>query len=151
MAKKYLTSITLILFAVATLFGQTNKNIPFKIAKNYFVNNTFKNGELKSLKILTAEKFAQYIGMATVMGIDGKPTDIDFTKQFVIVVINDLTNNSTTLIPEKLELIGKNHLNFTFKTIIGEETTATFRPFTMIIVDKKYRKSKIELTTYSVL
>ena len=41
--------------------------------------------------------------MATVMGANGKPTPIDFNKQFVIAVINNETDISTSFTPIKLE------------------------------------------------
>ena len=37
-------------------------------------------------KITTEEEFNKLFGMATIMGKDGKPTAIDFTKQFVLGV-----------------------------------------------------------------
>ena len=52
--------------------------IAFEIAKNYFFKN---NQEIPSSpKITTAEEFGKLFGMATTMGEDGKPTEIDFTK-----------------------------------------------------------------------
>lgn len=130
---------------------QKQKEIPFQVAQNYFVNNSYKQGELSSYKISNALEFEKFIGMATIQGEKGKPTIIDFTKQFVIVVINEVTNVQTELIPEKLILFGKKKLKFVYKTIQGEQTNFMMQPFTMIIVDKKYKNFKIELETYAVL
>lgn len=137
--------------AVTSSFGQNKSNIPFKLANNYFVNNTFKRSDITGNKILSAIKFAEIFSMATVMGNDGKPTSIDFTKQFVIVVIDEVTDFNTTLIPEKLVKISNKKLNFEFETKIGEKQTMTTRPFIIIIVAKKYKNYKIGLTTRSVL
>ncbi len=130
---------------------QKQKEIPFQVAQNYFVNNSYKQGELSSFKFSNALEFEKFIGMATIQGEKGQPTIIDFTKQFVIIVINDITNVQTELIPEKLILFGKKKLKFVYKTIQGEQTTFMMQPFTMIIVDKKYKNFKIELETYAVL
>jgi hypothetical protein len=115
------------------------------------VKNTYKNGDVKGHKIVTEKEFTATMGMGTVMGAGGRPTVIDFTKQFVIIVINDETDVMTTLLPEKLELLGKKKLLFTFETKLGEKSTMTMRPFTMVIVDKKYKNRKIELATHAVL
>ena len=149
--KRLLTLIFVLFLAINTAFAQTSRNIPFKIAERYFVKNTYKNGDVKGYKILTEKEFTDIMGMGTVMGADGRPTAIDFKKQFVIIVINDETDVMTNLVPEKLELLGKKKLLFTFETKLGEKSTMTMRPFTMVIVDKKYKNRKIELATHAVL
>ncbi len=145
------TIFFLLLLAINTAFAQTSRNVPFKIAERYFVKNTYKNGDIKGYKILPEKEFTATMGMATVLGADGRPTAIDFKKQFVIIVINDETDVMTTLVPEKLELLGKKKLLFTFETKLGEKSSMTMRPFTMVIVDKKYKNRKIELATHAVL
>jgi hypothetical protein len=149
--QKVLFNIMILLFIVNYSIGQNKKDISFRVAKNYFVKNTYQKSDLNSPKIVTAEKFDQLFGMATIMGANGKPTSIDFTKEFVIVVINDETDRTTELIPEKLEKISPKKLNFTFETKIGEQQSSYMLPCTIIIVDRKYRKFKINLTTHSVL
>lgn len=143
--------IMILLLIITSSIGQNKKEINFRIAKNYFVKNTFQKSDLNSPKIVTAEKFDQLFGMATFMGTDGNPTSIDFIKEFVIVIINNETNRATELIPDKLEKISAKKLNFTFETKIGEQQSSTMTPNLIIIVDKKYRKFKIDLTTHSVL
>ncbi len=148
MKNKISTFIMLTVFAVTSSFGQNKSTIPFKLAKNYFVNNTFKKSDLTGNKILSAKKFNEIFSMATAMGNAGKPTSIDFTKQFVIVVIYEITDFNTVLIPEKLVKISNNKLNFEFETNIGEKQTMTIRPFIIIIVDKKYKNYNIGLTAH---
>ena len=137
----------LAVFAVTTSFGQNRSTVPFKVATNYFVNNTFNKSDITGNKILSAEKFAEVFSMAPVMGNNGRPTHIDFTKQFVIVVIDEVTDFDTELLPRKLVKISNKKLIFEFERKIGEKQTMTTRPFIIIIVDKKYRNYKIELTT----
>ena len=72
--------------------------IAFEVAKNYFFKN---NQEIPSSpKITTAEEFGKLFGMATTMGEDGKPTEIDFTKQFVLAIVLPVTNLATEITSE---------------------------------------------------
>ena len=54
------------------------KDVSYILAANYFVKNTVN--QLDNPKIETAEKFNEIFGMATTMGKEGKPTEIDFSK-----------------------------------------------------------------------
>lgn len=146
MKKLQQTILAFIFLAISSISAQTKKEVPFVVAKNYFVNNTFKKGDIKGNKILTSKEFEKNIGMATTMGEDGKPTTIDFTKQFVIIVVNENTDIVTNLNPNKLTINGKKRLKFAYRKDVGEKTTYTMTPFTMIIVDRKYKDYKIELS-----
>lgn len=126
-----------------TVSAQVKKIIPFQTAKNYFVNNTFKVEDLKSPKITSALEFEKIFGMAAHMGADGIPTKIDFTKQFVIAVINHETDFNWSIEPISLELLKSKKIKFTYKSIIGDKMTYTIIPFTFIIVDRKYKDYKI--------
>ena len=81
--------------------GEASNEVAFEVAKNYF----FKNDQEipASPKITTAEEFGKLFGMATTMGNDGKPTEIDFTKQFVLAIILPVTNLATEITPDRLE------------------------------------------------
>ena len=69
--------------AAAPVESEENSNeVAFEVAKNYFFKNDHEIPA--SPKITTAEEFGKLFGMATTMGKDGKPTEIDFTKQFVL-------------------------------------------------------------------
>ena len=57
--------------------GENSNEVAFEVAKNYFFKN---NQEIPSSpKITTSEEFGKLFGMATTMGKEGKPTEIDFT------------------------------------------------------------------------
>ena len=91
--------------AVAPAEGDEASNeVAFEVAKNYF----FKNDQEipASPKITTAEEFGKLFGMATTMGKDGKPTEIDFTKQFVLAIVLSVTNLATEITPNRLEKKG---------------------------------------------
>lgn len=109
-------------------------DIAFTVAKNYFVNNTVKN--LDNPKIETADKFNEIFGMATTMGNDGKPTQIDFQKKYVIAVILPETDLMTTVEPIRLQKDAKGNITLLYKKTLGQKQTYTTRPGFQIIVDK---------------
>ena len=80
---------------------EASNEVAFEVAKNYF----FKNDQEipASPKITTAEDFGKLFGMATTMGEEGKPTEIDFTKQFVLAIVLPVTNLATEINPTRLE------------------------------------------------
>lgn len=109
-------------------------DIPFVVAKNYFVKNTVT--AIENPKIETAEKFAEIFGMATTMSKDGKPTPIDFTQQNVLTVILPKTDMSTTITPISLQKNEKGDIVLSYKIIVGEKQTYFIKPNFIIIVDK---------------
>lgn len=111
--------------------------VPYTVASNYFVKNTFKQGMLKNAKIESQQAFDQFFGAAPVMGDAGKPTAIDFSKQYAIAVIPAATNNATTLNATSLKQSGKN-ITLTYSYKEGAKQTYTSQPFLLLVVDKKY-------------
>lgn len=109
-------------------------DIAFTVAQNYFVKNTVKN--LEDPKIETAEKFNEIFGMATTMGKDGKPTEIDFKKQYVIAVILAETDVMTTVKPVRLQKDEQGKITLLYKTSVGQKQSFSTRPSLEIIVDK---------------
>jgi len=110
-------------------------NISFTLAKNYFVKNTVE--KLDNPKIQTSEQFNEIFGMATKMGKDGKPTEIDFKKQYVIAVIFPLTDLSTNINPISLFKNSKNEMTLNYKFVVGQKQSFTIRPYFAIIINKK--------------
>lgn len=127
------------------LSAQTSKEIPFTLAKGYFVKNTFSKKELRNPKITDQNTFDHIFGMATVMGEDGKPTPIDFHKIFVIAVIEAKTDLNTSIAPLSLKKIKKRTLLFSYKVKTGIPLSYTIRPCLLILVDKSYQDKKIIL------
>ena len=107
--------------------------IDFKTAENYFVKNTVEDAVPS--KITTQEEFDKYFGMATTMGDQGKPTPIDFNKEFVIIVDHNSTEKKVEISPIGLNKNEKN-LTFTYKLTENGDNGFTTRPFLMIIVNK---------------
>lgn len=110
-------------------------DISFTLVKNYFVKNTVE--KLDNPKIETAEKFNEIFGMATTMGKDVKPTEIDFKKQNVIAVILPETDLSTNINPISLMKNTKNEITLNYKSVVGQRQSFTTRPNFAIIIDKK--------------
>ncbi|MFN8310394.1 MAG: hypothetical protein U0T73_10570 [Chitinophagales bacterium] len=144
--------ITILLFVLAFIGVKAQNRTPveFQRASNYFVKNTYRDAPLKVLKFTDAKKFKAVFGMATVMGKNGAPTPIDFSKQMVIAIIGSTTDAPTEFLPEKLEKNTKRMLFFEFETKIGEKSTAQFRPALLILVDKAYAPYKLQFSTHAV-
>ncbi len=107
--------------------------VDFKTAENYFVKNTVE--EAVPAKITSQEEFDKYFGMATTMGDRGKPTPIDFNKEFVIIVDHNNTEKKVEISPIGLNKNEKN-LTFAYKVTENGDNGFTTHPFLMIIVDK---------------
>jgi hypothetical protein len=110
------------------------QELEFRVARNYFVRNTVT--ELADPRITTAEEFSTIFGMATTMGADGTPTEVDLHREFVIAIILPETNVATEVVPVRLEKDGNGGLTLSYRRSIGAEQTFTTRPFAAIIVDK---------------
>jgi hypothetical protein len=120
-----------------TVSVDSASTIPYTEAQRYFVNNTYKEGQLTNPKITNQDSFNHIFGMGAVMGPDGKPTSIDFATQYAIAVIKPETDVPTTLSVNKLTQNG-NNITLNYKTTSGEKTTYIMQPFLLIIVDKKF-------------
>lgn len=110
------------------------KEVSFRIAEKYFLKNDAPS--LPDPKIDSAEEFQKFFGSATVMGDDGKPTAIDFQRQFVIAVAKPSTNMATELTPVSLVDDGAGTLTLSYKVEEGEEQSHTIRPALVVIVSK---------------
>lgn len=110
------------------------KNIPFVVADKYFLKNTVK--EIGNPKITTKEDFDNLFGAAAIMGSNGLPTEIDFTKQYVIVVTKPETDQDTRLTPVSLQLNEQKKLVFSYSVKTGDKQSFQIKPCLIIIVDK---------------
>ncbi|MCH2228773.1 MAG: hypothetical protein MK105_00415 [Crocinitomicaceae bacterium] len=109
-------------------------DIPFVVAKNYFVKNSIQ--QLDNPKIETQTKFNEIFGIATTMGKDGMATEIDFSKQYVIAVVKPETDLSATIEPVSLKKNEAGEVVFTYSYATGEKQTYSTRPNIAIILDK---------------
>ena len=116
--------------------------VAFEVAKNYFFKNDQVSPEYP--KITTEEEFNNLFGMATTMGENGKPTAIDFTKQFVLAIVLPVTDFATEINPVKVEEKGDSLL-YTYEIKSGEKQSFSIQPVSIIILDKKYENKRIVL------
>ena len=146
-----------VLLAFAVLLGlvacTTNKatsaeksvvssEVPFTVAEHYFFN---KGQDIPvNPKITSEELFKQLFGMATVMGENGKPTKIDFSKQFVLAIVLPVTDINTEITPVKVEEKGDT-LFYHYDVKTGEKQSFSIQPLSIIILDKKYENKEIFL------
>lgn len=113
-------------------------DVPFSEAKNYFVKNTFRDGDLANPKIASQADFDNIFGMATTMGEQGKPSPIDFSKQYVIVVIGKVTDKMTTMAVNSLKKSG-NAITLNYSHKEGEKQTFSMQPFLLLVVDNEHQ------------
>jgi hypothetical protein len=110
--------------------------IPFVLAQNYFVKNTVDS--ITNPKIETVEAFNTYFGAATTMGENGKPTAVNFEKEYAIALVLPLTDINTTIQPVSLSKRNNNSVVLEYKVTSGNKQSFTSRPFLLLFVDKKY-------------
>jgi hypothetical protein len=137
------TAVALLLTSCATVQKDGGKPVDFTEAHHYFVRN---DAPIPSNPITTTqEEFDKLYGCAAVMGNDGLPTPIDFSKQFTIGVILPITNDNTEIIPRKLQTTGDT-LTLHYSTKITERNMSwKMQPMSLIIVDKKHLKMHCRL------
>ncbi len=111
--------------------------IPYTVADGYFVRNDVK--KLPNGKFATQKDFEESFGMATVMGENGKPTEIDFAKQFVIAVSQPVTDRNTEITPISLKSDGDGGLVFSYRVKKGKKRSFSTVPLLVVVVDKKYK------------
>jgi hypothetical protein len=127
--------------------GEASNELAFEVAKNYF----FKNDQEipASPKITTADEFNKLFGMATTMGENGKPTPIDFTKQFVLAIVLPVTNLATEINPARLEEKGDT-LYYFYDAKTGEAQSYSTQPISLIMLDKKYANKTVVMVDEQV-
>ncbi len=111
--------------------------VPYIVANHYFLKNDLK--ELPPEKITSQEEFDKFFGMAAVMGNGGQPTEIDFSKQFVIDIASTSTDYDTKLIPLTLKE-ENDSLIFKYRFTEGEKRTYSIQPLLLLVVDRRYDK-----------
>ena len=131
-----------ILSSLLLLSCSSENEIPFTQLNNYFFKN---NVEFPSSPMIDSQAdFEHYFGMATVMGKNGMPTPVDFDKEFVIAVVNPVTDNYTEMAP--ISLVNKNGtLVFTYRETVGDKQTYSIQPILLIKVDRTYKTDQVML------
>lgn len=143
MVNKFIPFAIVALFSFTAAFSQKKAEVSFKTANRYFVKNNVKSDKIQTLKIADQANFHGIFGMATVMGKNGRPTPIDFNKEFVLAVIGNETNMDTKLTPISLK---KDHSKLIFEyeiKTVGGQRSFTIVPCLLILVDNKYKDKEV--------
>ena len=108
------------------------------VMNNYFLKNNVVG--ISYPLITKQEEFSGLFGMAAVMGKDGAPTSVDFSKESVIAIVLPETNVSTEIIPLRLEKGAAQGLRMYYTVKRGEEMMSTMRPILLVKIKNKYRE-----------
>ena len=117
--------------------GNVDMAVPYTPAQHYFVRNDVEG--LPPTEITTRDEFDKYFGMAAVMGPGGMPTEIDFSKYFVVCLTMPPTDRAADLSVESLTRTKSGELELRYKLTQGEKRSYTIRPLILLMVDKKYQ------------
>ena len=124
-------------------FGCVSENVPYTVAERYFVRNNYKILKKEETIITEKTKFNEIFGIATIMGINGKPTEIDFNWQFVYYIILLETAYETKISVLKLKVNSKNQLVLYYKIKKGRQQSYTTVPNLIIIINNGYKRKTI--------
>ncbi len=119
------------------------QSVPYQVAQNYFVRNDVKG--LPPTVIRNEAKFEKNFGMATVMGPNGRPTEINFNKSFVICLSEAPTNINTDYSIISLSQTAAGQLAVRYAVKRGEKMSSTMQPLMLLIVDRKYDSLPVKL------
>lgn len=111
--------------------------VPYKEAKNYFVKNNQEEASANS-KFESQQEFDKVFGMATTMGENGKPTAIDFSKEFAVAQIENPSSQKVELKPVSVKKNAE-MLEIKYRKIVGGIQTYTSQPALILIIDNKYK------------
>ena len=114
----------------------TTTDIPYNVARNYFVNNDI--AQLPQTPITTEGEFDVFFGKAPVMGKGGLPTPIDFSKSYVLAVDVPDTSYATQIIPVSLVRDSSGKIVYSYKVETGRELGFEIHPCLILIVPKQY-------------
>lgn len=139
--KKIVFFICMVMFILTSCTTSTN-GIEYIEAQNYFHRNDAPLPQ--GLKITSQDEFEKHFSAATFMGENGKPTDIDFARSFVIAKVLSPTDKKTDLTPIKLIETGKEQLQLVYSLKTGEQQSYSTQPMFILVVNNKYKSYSIE-------
>lgn len=111
----------------------TGDTIAYRVAEHYFLRSNVVN--LPASPISTEAEFSSLFGKATTMGEEGKPTQIDFSKEAVLAVTIPVDDHKTKIIVDRLEKQAGRTL-FSYKIVKGERLGYRIKPCLILIVDR---------------
>jgi len=133
----------LLLLAAALVLLSCGSEIAYREARNYFFRN---DAAVPQNPVVNSQaEMDSLFGCATTMGPDGKPTAIDFEKEFVVAIVLPETSHATTIVPGKMlkqgdELVFTYHLDRA-----AEDAGYTMRPIYLAIVGRDGQAPRVTL------
>jgi hypothetical protein len=112
-------------------------DVPFIVARDYSVKTTFDH-KLSSPKITTQHDFDLIFDKSTTIDENLTPTNIDFSKQYVITIINKASKNNSVINVNYLKVQG-DEITLYYNEVKGDKQTDKTHPFIILVVDKKYQ------------
>lgn len=106
--------------------------VPYTLGENYFVRNDFISERLKGHRIMDKRHFDEVFGSAATM--KSLPTPIDFARQYVIAVVDPVTDLSTQLTVKNMMKQG-DRITLRYNKSVGGKQTYSITPFLLLIVD----------------
>jgi starvation-inducible outer membrane lipoprotein len=114
-------------------------DVPFMIANDYHLKTTFKNNEPGIPNKITSQRdFDMMFEKSTTNDENIKPTSIDFSKQYVIAVVNKGSKNNSVINANYLKVKG-DEITLYCELIKGEKRPEKSQPFIILVIDKKYQ------------
>ena len=116
-------------------FRSDEYKLQYKVAHGYFVKNDIPCSQIPPC-IDSKEKFDDLFGMAAVMGEDGVPTAIDFSRQMVLPLVLQPTDTTTHILIKNVCKKG-NKINVTCLVEKGDVQSYAAMPCELIVIEKK--------------
>jgi len=134
---KKLLGLLLGLTLVFSCAEQKSSAIPYSEAQNYFLKNDAKESGNDFIKVESKEDFDKLFGAAARMGENGMPTNIDFSKDYVIVLMTKPTTKTTDIVVKDITK-DKDNVLITYSVSEGAENSYTIKPVKILVVSKEY-------------
>lgn len=128
----------MVMFSCTSQKETSTVKVPYTEAKNYFVKNTYKSSEISVKKIVSQKEFEEIFGATATMGPNGMPTNIDFSKSYVVAIIGIETNKSTDFLVKNLAKEKDNVILFYSVKEVATENSYSILPVKILIVSKQY-------------
>ena len=121
------------------------RRIPYTVGRNYYVLNSLRKGAFAEGVIDDREQFDAIFGKAAVLG--SLPTEIDFDRQYVIAVVDNMSDDAVHLNILSLVESEDGKLVMTYERERSGKRSYSVRPYLMIIVDRQYY-GPVEIVAY---
>ncbi len=121
--------------------AKAGKSVAYEVAKHYFVRNDVKSFGTSVIK--DQASFDAVFGAAAVMGKDGLPTKIDFSRQAVLAVTSAPVQEDVEFVPAGVSGKG-GKLVVSYRRNSGGKLSYTISPCMLLVVKKGCVENGVE-------